>query len=127
MKNKREILIIDNVLNLLNTPDKWTQHTSAKGKDGNIVAYMSDAATCWCLDGAIHNILYNMRLSKTKEINSIKKITYALNNQLCQTDVSNQGEYIRYNDRETTTYNDIIKTLKKAKEILTNGISKAKA
>jgi hypothetical protein len=38
---------------LLDTPDKWTQGVYAKDSYGSEVDFNSEAAVCWCLQGAI--------------------------------------------------------------------------
>ena len=121
MKNKRETTLINRILKILNTPEKWTKTAPARDISKTAVYFGSDEAICWCLDGALSKALWEQKLTSRKWTNSFKKITKALNTVLgiIPTDLHRkEGYYITFNDYPETTYEDVISTLKKAKERL---------
>ena len=121
-KNKREIKIINKVIQILDKPQKWTRARNAKDKNGNPTNPLSPNATCYCLEGAIYKALWEQKLSKRKWNNSYRKIIGAI----CKVaglnfDIGNQDEHIGFNDNPNTTYEMIINILKKAKALLQKG------
>ena len=119
MKNQREIQAIDRTLEILNKKSKWTKNAEARRKDGSPTREGSEEAVCWCIDGAINIALREQNLSIRKFKNSKSKIIIALLINLgIVPELNTRPDYMDYNDRETTTYHNIINLLKKTKEYL---------
>lgn len=45
---------------LLSGPEKWTQHTYARDKNGRDCSQWSQEAVCWCLYGAVDKCYENI-------------------------------------------------------------------
>ena len=54
---------IQQLLNLYSSPDKWTQRTNARKRDGSLASPHSDSAYSFCLTGALCklNKLHHMK------------------------------------------------------------------
>lgn len=48
--------IVQGMLDLLDSPEKWTKGKSATDKDGNSADYYSSNAVSWCLAGAFGKV-----------------------------------------------------------------------
>ena len=108
MKNKRAVNAVDAILELLDTPDKWTQGLAARDANGDSVYSSAPEAVCWCLEGAICKVFRETNRPWSKPYFKMKR---ALTRVL-------KDDYISFNDKPTTTYEDIINALKQAKEYL---------
>lgn len=85
---------------LLDKPDKWTQGSYAKTKDGGIVHPSSSHACKWCLAGAARKCY----IQGSKEFyDIIDKIEYAIINKYNTTFINVPA----FNDSVTITYKDI--------------------
>ena len=119
MKNAREIKAVERVIKILDSPKKWIKKQNARNKWGWYTDPKGDDATCWCLQGAILKALDEQKLTNRKWKNSYHKIIHAI----CKVtnlkyDIGHQDEHMWYNDAAETTYDMVIKTLKKAKAYL---------
>jgi hypothetical protein len=48
--------VLERAADLLSMPGAWTQGESARNRSGEQVPPDSDAAVCWCLDGAYERV-----------------------------------------------------------------------
>jgi len=119
MKNKREINIIDRILEIFHSAANWTQKVNARDEYGEPVYPPNDRAVCWCLEGAIYKAIWEQKLSKRKWNNSYWKIVGAICKvQGLKFNIRHQDEHIGYNDAADTTFEMVIETLNKAKAYL---------
>lgn len=86
------------IYELLDTPEKWLKGYFAKNKDGEFVKPLDEEAVQFCIVGAVIKC-YGTEGKYSEVINSIK-------NKL------NLSCLITYNDKSSTSYEDIIKVAK---------------
>lgn len=106
---------IDEILLLLDKPEKWTKNAFAKNSEGHWCSPLSNKAVCWCLDGAVSKVChpndqsFNLEMAVTAKLTEVFRRNYG--------DYANQSlPYMAYNDDEDTTYEDILALLQTAKQ-----------
>jgi hypothetical protein len=106
------IVLIDTTVNRLEYG--WTQRAAARNSGGEPVSLRSDAATCWCLGGAIYRSNkpyegYRVRYALEEILNfKITALGYSRN-------------YVGWNDTPGRTKQEVLNLLTEIKQEITDG------
>jgi hypothetical protein len=99
--------IIDTMLDVWETAERWTKGTIAKSENGDDVSAESPYATSWCAIGAAHKAMYHLGLTAwSDEFESFM-------NYCVQKKMNHAASYKRYsniaafNDDEGTSFEDV--------------------
>ena len=93
--------VLQSVLRLLESPDRWTRAAAARTSNGSVVGPMDIRAVRWCLSGAVRRCLPKGHLYQ---------IFACLRTQL----PSSHHKLIDFNDALGTTHEDVVALLKRA-------------
>lgn len=55
---------------LISSPERWTQHESARDAKGNYVFPVQDNAVCWCSTGVLDKIGGSCRIDAIEELST---------------------------------------------------------
>jgi len=83
---------------LISEPSRWTRYACARDRHGLAVFSCSEAAVCWCLDGAVRKIAYgnNWKYSDAgKQLGLVMSIRPILNK------ATNSQEFTDWQDAHT--------------------------
>lgn len=93
---------------LLAEPSAWTQHTSARNKDGDSVFSFANDAACWCVYGAF--VVCYKHISHSDAAAKCRK-AYQKASQLGLVS-STWGSFIDWQDAPERTHAEVIAALK---------------
>ena len=103
MIHPNEVRLIDEILTMLDSPEKWTQNQLARDRDNNPVHSSDPEATCWCLCGAICQVLRTHDLDPlaTEYMRITNAMARHVHNNI---DPESPNCYVLFNDDPETTY-----------------------
>ena len=113
MNNKEVSDVLQNMLELLNTPDSWCQGWSAMNDKGEGVGVTAEDATMHCIAGALTLLTLEDGYLANKVHALLDKTLVELHPKVKGTALDS---IIEFNDAPNTKYEDMIAIIQKAKE-----------
>lgn len=98
------------VYELLEDPNRWTQHEFARNKDGESCLTNSEEAVCFCLSGACKKIARKISRHSTFLMNDLGDALLRLH-----PDNFSGGNYVLWQDQPERTHAEVLAVVKEAR------------
>lgn len=98
--------ILEEIKAVIDTPEKWTQGTQARDKEGNKVALFNSDAVSFCLIGAMVKVKFNTNFPDDEV--GYRHYAYGQAEKLL---MAESGGRAWFNDKATTSHEDVIRLI----------------
>lgn len=105
-KNKSALQILTGALALVEKG--WTRHTSARDKNGDLCAYDSRRAVCWCASGAVNR---SSGIDSRKIANPNKPASYYAAREYLMKATGTYFSLTGYNDYNIRDHRDAVRVV----------------
>ena len=111
--------VYNEAMTILRNESAWTKHTFARSAIGSVCSATSPDAVCWCLMGALGLAIYRICPEWDRDNGTIlvNFITNEFNEMVSEKGIiRSKGGMVGFQDHETTTHQEILDLLQRAKD-----------